>query len=151
MRKLIIFSKRLTYIKNNIDSFVVQVIEQNKKDIEFWQKEQMAYGENSQGSDIGYLKRVDYALRKISNGGRATFGIVDLKNKGDFYDSIYAKVESTFIEIDAKDGRKPYFLVKKYGQDIFGLNQFYLKKYTHQLTEKVILSINNYLYNNVKP
>ena len=150
MRKLIIFSKRLTYIKNNIDSFVVQVIERNKKDIEFWQKEQMAHGENSQGSDIGYLQQVDYALQKISNGGRAAFGVVDLKNKGDFYDSIYAKVERTFIEIDAKDKKKPK-LQKKYGQDIFGLNQFYLKKYTHQLTEKVIFSINNYLSNNVKP
>jgi hypothetical protein len=85
MRKLIIFSKRLTYIKNNIDSFVIQVIERNKKDIEFWQKEQMAHGENSQGSDIGYLQQIDYALQKISNGGRAAFGIVDLKNKGDFY------------------------------------------------------------------
>ena len=110
----------------------------------------MQVGENAEGNIIGKLRSTDYAKRKKAKGGIAKLGVVDLKNTGDFYDAIFAKVESKFIEISSSDS-KTNLLEKKYGDIIFGLNDYYKKIYFEILVPEIIDLIRKYLKNGSRP
>ena len=106
--------------------------------------------ENAEGKIIGKLRSAYYAKRKKAKGGIAKLGLVDLKNTGDFYDAIFAKVESKFIEISSSDS-KTNLLEKKYGDIIFGLNDYYKQKYFEILVPEIIDLIRKYLKNGSRP
>jgi hypothetical protein len=142
--------KCLKYIKNNLDDFILTAIKNTSIQLEDVQRDQMQVGENSQGNIIGKLRDADYAKRKKAKGGIAKLGVVDLKNTGDFYDAIFAKVESKFIEISSSDF-KTNFLEKRYGEIIFGLNDHYKQKYFEILVPEIIDLIRKYLKNGSRP
>ena len=142
--------KCLKYIKNNLDDFILTAIKNTANDLEDVQRDQMQVGENAEGKIIGKLRSADYAKRKKAKGGIAKLGVVDLKNTGDFYDAIFAKVESKFIEISSSDF-KTNLLEKKYGDIIFGLNDDYKKIYFEILVPEIIDLIRKYLKNGSRP
>ena len=142
--------KCLKYIKNNLDDFILTAIKNTANDLEDVQRDQMQVGENAEGKIIGKLRSADYAKRKKAKGGIAKLGVVDLKNTGDFYDAIFAKVESKFIEISSSDF-KTNLLEKKYGDIIFGLNDDYKKIYFEILVPEIIDLIRKYLKNGTRP
>ena len=142
--------KCLKYIKNNIDDFILTAIKNTSTDLEDVQRDQMQVGENAEGKIIGKLRSADYAKRKKAKGGIAKLGLVDLKNTGDFYDAIFAKVESKFIEISSSD-YKTNLLENKYGEIIFGLNDDYKKIYFEILVPEIIDLIRKYLKNGSRP
>ena len=142
--------KCLKYIKNNLDDFILTAIKNTSNDLEDVQRDQMQVGENAEGNIIGKLRSADYAKRKKAKGGIAKLGLVDLKNTGDFYDAIFAKVESKFIEISSSD-YKTNLLEKKYGDIIFGLNDDYKKIYFEILVPEIIDLIRKYLKNGSRP
>lgn len=142
--------KSLIYIKKNLDNFILAAIKQTTKELEEVQRDQMQVGENAEGNIIGKLRNPAYAKKKKQKGGIAKLGLVDLKNTGDFYDAIYAKVESKFIEISSSDS-KTDLLEEKYGTIIFGLNDYYKQKYFEILVPKTIDLIRNYLRYGTRP
>ena len=142
--------KCLKYIKNNLDDFILTAIKNTSTDLEDVQRDQMQVGENAEGNIIGKLRSADYAKRTKAKGGIAKLGVVDLKNTGDFYDAIFAKVESKFIEISSSDS-KTNLLEKKYGDIIFGLNDYYKKIYFEILVPEIIDLIRKYLKNGSRP
>jgi hypothetical protein len=144
MESFFILAKKINFVSNNLDTFILNTIKKNIDFFEYLQKEQMSFGENSKGFDIGILKNKKYASNKKQKGGKAQLGIVDLKNEGDFYDKIYAKIQSSFLIIDSTDFKTP-FLEKVYKNDIWGLNDKYLDIYLKFLTDKVIEKIVRYL------
>ena len=97
--------------KNNLDDFILTAIKNTSIQLEDVQRDQMQVGENSEGNTIGKLRDADYAKRKKAKGGIAKLGVVDLKNTGDFYDAIFAKVESKFIEISSSDFKSAAFSI----------------------------------------
>jgi len=142
--------KCLKYIKNNLGDFILTAIKNTSTDLEDVQRDQMQVGENAEGNIIGKLRNPAYAKRKKAKGGIAKLGVVDLKNTGDFYDAIFAKVESKFIEISSTDS-KTDLLEKKYGDIIFGLNDYYKQKYFEILVPEIIDLIRKYLKNGSRP
>jgi hypothetical protein len=140
----------LNYIKKNLDNFILKAITNTSEQLEDVQRDQMQVGENAEGNEIGKLRNVAYAKRKKQKGGIAKLGVVDLKNTGDFYDAIFARVTSKFIEISSSDS-KTDLLEEKYGQIIFGLNDYYKQKYFEILIPEIQDLIRNYLKYGTRP
>lgn len=65
-------------------------------------------------------------------------GIWDLRLTGDFYRSIYAEVRGDKVIIDATD-EKTESLVKRAGEEIFGLNKPTKEEFIKQDLEPVFL------------
>ena len=140
----------LNYIKKNLDNFILKAISNTTAQLEEVQRDQMQVGENAEGNEIGKLRNPAYAKRKKQKGGIAKLGVVDLKNTGDFYDAIFAKVTSKFIEISSSDS-KTNDLEDKYGEIIFGLNDYYKQKYFEILIPEIQDLIRNYLRYGTRP
>jgi len=143
-------ANRVDFVKNNIDKFILSAIEDTAQQLEEVQRDQMRIGENAEGKDIGKLRNRNYAKRKKAKGGKARFGVADLKNTGDFYDGIIAKVENKIIELTSTD-KKTDLLEDKYGEVIFGLNENSKEDYILILVPVVIEKINKYMTNGTKP
>lgn len=143
-------SKKLKFLKSNIIQFLETGIKNTEKQLIELQQDQMAVGENAEGNEIGTLRNLEYAKRKKQKGGIAKFGQVDLKNTGDFYDAIYLKISKKYIEISSSDW-KTDSLEKKYGEIIFGLNEYYKQKYSEILIMELQNLIRKYLVYGTKP
>lgn len=74
--------------------------------------EQLNKGSDSDGKDLGVYKIFSYKNR---------FRPVDLKDTGDFHNSIKAIIKSDSIEIDATDQKRD-LVQDKYGDAILGLS-----------------------------
>lgn len=143
-------SNRLKYLKANALQFLEVGIKNTEKELIDLQQDQMAVGENAEGDMIGRLKNEEYAKRKKQKGGIAKFGQVDLKNTGDFYDAIFVKIAKKYIEISSSDF-KTDGLEEKYGEIIFGLNEYYKVKYAEILIMELQDLILKYLKYGTKP
>src|SRR5690242_4165836 len=67
------------------------------------QKEQMQAGEKSDGFIIGVYKSTAYAAKKTNPIARA--GYVDLRDKGDFYQGIFAQPGSDGMLVGSVDSK----------------------------------------------
>lgn len=141
---------KLYFIKNNLDKFFLAGLRNTSKELEEIQKDQMQVGENADGKIIGKLRSTSYARKKKQKGGIARFGLVDLKDTGDFYDAIYTKIEQKFIEISSNDDKTDE-LEAKYGKIIFGLNDYYKQKYFDILIPEIQTLIRKYLAYGTRP
>jgi len=113
---------RLKKVEQELQSTLVNVINDNDKELEEAQRDQMAVGQNALGKNIGFLKNQGYAKRKKAAGGKAPLNVADLKNNGDFYRGVKASANSTTFTLTSTDGKKD-LLIQKYTDDIFGYNQ----------------------------
>lgn len=96
------------------------------------QKDQMLHGLNAQGKTIGKYRNPAYARRKAAINPLAGEGNVDLKDKGDFYREIFTDVRADEIIVDSSD-TKSAALQKKYGEDIFGLDNDSKNEYVKEV------------------
>lgn len=119
-------------------------------EVEDLQTDQFSVGQNSEGKEIGQLRNDAYARVKKAKGGKAPFGVVDLKDTGDFYSGIIAKLESKFISVTSTD-KKTKELEEKYDRngDIFALNETYLQKYIDLLIPVIQDNLNRWLQLNL--
>lgn len=120
--------------KNEWIRIIKESIQETLSEVEDLQIEQFSRGLNSQGRQIGQLRSEEYARYKKNRGGKAPFGVVDLKDEGDFYSKIIAKLENKFISITSTDS-KTQDLEDKYNKngDIFPLSEKYIQKYIDKL------------------
>lgn len=120
-KKLERLADNLERIANNPDAFIQAVIERHLDDFEDAQREQMQLGLNAEGKPIGYLRSTVYAREKKAKGGRAPFGIVDLKDTGKFQKGVHATQKNRAVFMDSTDS-KTQELKEKYNRNgsIFG-------------------------------
>ena len=127
--------------KVSSEDFYVDIIKSLDFELEEYQRLQMSRGQNNEGNPIGELRSAAYARRKKASGGIAPLGQVDLRDTGDFQDSIFTKISNNFIKWGATDS-KTSDLVQKYG-DIFGLSDFTLNEFQEEILKpRLIKEIN---------
>jgi hypothetical protein len=97
------------------------------------QRAQMLYGEGSKGK-IGKYRSAAYARKKYQMNPIAGEGNVDLRLTGDFSKGVFADVRTDGVVLDSGDP-KTSALVKKYGEDIFGLNPDYAADYSEKVLQ----------------
>jgi hypothetical protein len=84
------------------------------------QAEQMRLGKKSTGEKIGWYGSNAYAQFKQLHGSIAPFRVPDLLLTGAFYGGLKVNLSGDKLEITSTDEKTP-MLVKKYGEEIFGL------------------------------
>lgn len=151
-----ILSNRTEFVKNNIDLFILAAVEDTKQQLEDIQRDQLTIGQNADGKDLGVLKRDSkgkisaYAKRKKAKGGQARLGIADLKNTGELYNDIFAKVENKLIEINSTASYTKYN-EDRYGEQISGLNEDSREAYLLVLVPVVVDKLKKYYHDGTKP
>lgn len=112
----------------NFELLVERVVENTEEGIADRQREQLLHGETSTGAPIGTYRSPGYAQAKHTMNPLPGLGYVDLRKTGAFYRGIYAAVVGDELIIDSSDGKTPD-LIAKYGEDIFGLNGEFRRRY----------------------
>jgi hypothetical protein len=110
---------KLKRVELELSKTLVNVINENDKELEDAQRDQMSKGKNALDKNIGRLRNQRYASIKKAQGGKAPKGIADLKNNGDFYRGIKASANQTTFTLTSTDSKKD-LLIKKYTNEIFG-------------------------------
>jgi hypothetical protein len=105
----------------NFETVQQEAIKRAEGSFVFAQQEQMLDGETAEAKQIGEYRSPIYADYKYAKNQRAGLGVVDLKDTGDFYEAMRLEVEKD-IEMYSNDPKAPD-LVKKYGENIFGLQE----------------------------
>lgn len=109
--------------KVNLNTMIVNSIDQTKDALVNFNKEELKHGRDSKGLLLSpEYALFDYALRKYQQNSLPGFGNPDLFLTGAFYRGFYASVGFTGIyTLDSSDS-KTDGLQRKYGQYIFGVN-----------------------------
>ncbi len=136
-----VFDKISNNIKKfNLNNELDKIILSNEDAIIRLNLEQLSIGQLSNGSEISpLLRNADYARGKKSKGGKAPEGVPDLNNTGSFYEGFNIGVNRKVIKVNSKDS-KTRDLTKKYGVDIFGLQQENLSVYAHNIVKPLLIS-----------
>ncbi len=126
-------SKRLDKIIKGLEvvsteKFYIDIVKDLDRELEDYQRFQMLKGQTNTG-DLITPKYTKWT--KANKAGdpsyKAPFGTPNLKNTGNFQDSIFAKVSSGFVKFGATDS-KTSGLMDKY-KNIFGLNSMTLEEF----------------------
>jgi len=107
-------------IHRGIDRVKEDAIEYSTTDMEDLNIEQMLFGNNADGEDIGEYRSESYAAMKQSMNSRPPAMVPDLRLTGAFHSGMkvdYTGNDLTFTSTDSKTSE----LTAKYGQNIFGL------------------------------
>ena len=121
MNTLQIFASKLQSVVNDWDSIVLQSVEETKQIATSYNREQMIYGDDADGGEIGRYNWEEYGEMKKQMNPFAN-GKVDLRLTGDFHNAMSAKVSGNALLIDSSDSKRNK-LVEKYGKKIFGLTE----------------------------
>ena len=116
-----------TYIKNlkgiDMQALCVEALKTFEVFLADLNAEQMRFGLNVDGKEIGYYMSQEYASWKKSRGGLAPDGVVDLFLTGALNSKIFAEVKDDSILFGSTD-EKSDMLEKKYNRNgkIYGLS-----------------------------
>jgi len=113
-------------------------IEDTKEQLVLKQQMQMLQGLDSSGKKIGEYQSPVYAEAKHRLNPLAGFGNVDLRLTGAFFRDQFVDVRDDEYVIDSAD-EKADALVKKYGDDIFGLSTDFEAEYVENDLEPVLI------------
>jgi hypothetical protein len=80
---------------------------------------QLMEGKDSEGNDLAPYRNPDYAAFKATLNPK---GVTDLKLSGDFHRGFFLRKQQFPMTIESQDYKEER-LTKKYGEQIFGLNQ----------------------------
>lgn len=92
------------------------------------QRDQMLHGKKADGELIGKYRNPLYAKKKYEMNPLAGFGNVDLRLKNEFQREIFVDARERSVVIDSGN-EKTASLIKKYDENIFGLNKDYTGEY----------------------
>lgn len=112
-------------------------------------KDQLNQGETPEGDVIGFYRSLSYSLFKDSLANyEASFGVVNLKVTGEFYDSLTFTNGKTEFTINADPIREDTNLFEKYGEDrILGINEeninIILQQVSKRLKRIIIQTLSN--------
>ena len=121
MGKLTEFADKLEQLDFNEE--FDNVIESLESVITQLNKDQLEIGTDANNQQLMAYESPEYAVWKVNFGGSiAPLGIPNLKLSGDFYNDFAIGITPESILISSRDWKTP-LLKKKYGSDIFGLQQ----------------------------
>lgn len=125
--------------KAKVKDIVRESVHETRMDLVKIQRLQMLHGENSLGHKIGIYASAKgkkkkatygtYAMKKHIMNALPGLGFVDLRFTGDFYREIFIDDRDNYVVIGSADS-KTGDLVKKYGEEIFGLNDTWSIEYS---------------------
>ena len=98
---------------------------------------QLSKGQGGDGT-LPALNDYYYARKKKKMGGQAPFGIMDLKFKGDFYDSLQVQKSNNVLYVGATDPKTPK-LIEIAGEQIFELNAENFEYYKNEILLPAII------------
>ena len=113
-------SAAVNQIVRNLNKVANKAIDENLSVMADMNRDQLTFGINAEGGEVGLYQSEPYARLKKAIGGRAPFGTVDLKLTGDFHSGIFAKKSGKELRFGSTD-TKQSMLSEKYGESIFGL------------------------------
>lgn len=120
--------QRLIELRRNMSLIGMAVLNETSEDYLNLNRDQMMHGENSKGEMIGLYRNMAYERMKTAMNPLAN-STVDLKLTGDFQRELTLRIISkkrfALYSQDAKNND----LMKKYGEEIFGLNDKYLDEF----------------------
>lgn len=114
-------SQAVNQIVRNLDKVGNKAIDENLAVMADMNREQLTFGINAEGGEVGAYRSESYARLKKSIGSRAPFGIPDLKLTGDFHSGIFAKRKGSELTFGGTDS-KTSMLTEKY-DSILGLTE----------------------------
>ena len=126
-----------------IEDFIKDVVEENKDSIELLNVFQLKDGQDNEGLEINppytpFTKQIKQMKGQPTDK-------VTLEDTGAFHASIKAKVSGKEITLDATDSKRNK-LVKKYGKEIFGLDDESKEAFSQEvLKDKLIEKTRNHL------
>lgn len=131
-------------IKKRIDSLNISdqsqiAIDETREQLILKQQIQMLHGLDAKGEKIGKYRNPKYAAAKFAMNPLAGEGYVDLRLTKDFFNAQFVDVRTDVFVIESGD-EKTDALVKKYGEDIFGLSKDYKTEYVKEDLTPVFLN-----------
>ena len=128
----------------NITSLVDESIKETSNVIIDAVRGQIEHGMSSEDY-LPVYKSQKYASKKQQLGSKAPPGITDLKLTGSFLNKLYIRIEKYNILIRSRD-KKNNVLLKKYGSEIFVMNETNEYSYINILRDKIQKRIKNELF-----
>lgn len=120
--------KRLTWLRDNLNAIIQEVVIKERKFIAELNKDQLRKGEKADGSDMP-----NYVANSKSPSAP---GKIKLFDTGDFYDGITPIVEDDEFDMIGFDD-KTNLLTWKYGNEILGLTEESIDKLRIHLKPKI--------------
>ena len=128
-----------------IEDFIKDVVEENKDSVELLNVFQLKDGQDSEGVQINTYRDYTQFTKMIKQQKGQPTDKVTLEDTGAFHASIKAKVSGKQITLDATDPKRNK-LVKKYGKEIFGLDDESKEAFSQEvLKDKLIEKTRNHL------
>ena len=112
----------------NLKTSIRDAFLQTQEDYVELNLDQMLHGITSDGFVIGLYENEAYAIEKHIRNPLAGYGIVDLRDEGNFYAATYMSLNGNIISIQSADPKDPQ-LEKKYSTKIWGLTYENRRKY----------------------
>jgi hypothetical protein len=137
MKKLQALANRIKAVsKFEVEKEILRIIKENEQAIiELNQNQLLLDGKDSKGKKLPEYQSKRYKEQKrLINPA----GVTDLRLTGQFYDAFFIDTSKLPIVIDSSDSKRND-LVKKYGKDIFGLDEESKRiLYDHYLKENIL-------------
>ena len=112
--------ERLKITDRLIDSIVIDIVRENEKMLIQMNVDNLFAGIDNEGKQIVPPYKPSTIKRKRRKG--QPFNRVTTRDEGDHHESIFVKYSDDEFELDAADFKKKY-LVRKYGQELYGLTE----------------------------
>lgn len=131
-----IFQVAELYNRLSLRSIAEEVVKENEQSILDKNRIQLTYGFNSDGDYLNPPYTIRYAAKKR---GKAPYGVPDLFNTGAFYSSLLFG-DKFRIESNIHYAKH---LVKRYGDNIFGISENNIDPYREKFRQKLINILKN--------
>ncbi len=112
--------KRVQKVEEGINEIILLAVKKNEKFVlELNVEKQLYQGLNAKGEQIRPKYAKSTIKRKKKKG--QPYNRVTLKDEGDFYEGFFVEYEGDGFSLHGDD-YKTRHLIKRYGRDVFGLN-----------------------------
>ncbi len=137
---------RVRQVRQEFDKIVLEVLKtaENEKFLADLNREQLHNGKKGDGSDIlpGYADRTIERKRR----DRQPFDRVTLRDRGNLYEQFTVEFGSEEFTLSA-DTEYTKYLLSRYGDDIFGLNDDSLEKLREKINPQIVEAVRKLLLN----
>ncbi len=117
--------EKVKAVESGMNEIVLLAVRQNEKFVlELNVRKQLYQGVNAKGEKIRPKYAKSTIKRKKKKGH--PYNRVTLKDEGDFYEGFFVEYEDDSFTLHGDDYKTKY-LIKRYGKDIFGLNESSIK------------------------
>lgn len=117
------------------DQILIDLVKDNEKAVFQMNVDQLYSGVDAEGKEISPAYKPSTIKRKKKKGD--PHDRVTTRDEGDHHESIFAEYRTDEFELDAADFKRKY-LVKKYGDKLYGLTEENIEKLINLISDKFI-------------